>query len=643
MIAAGPPHRLGTHRLGTALGITRDSAVFALRTAFTAWLAFAVATSLGIPNPYWAAMGVWVVAQPTRGILLERGVYRLIGTFAGAGAGFALLHAVHPPLAVLALLGAWVGLCAALVHILRYTRSYGAMMAGMTATVVVAPTLFAPGETYALAWARVECTVIGVVAATIVGGLFTPPSPRRQFLDQVRSLAGEAVAWAALCLDPARIPEADARQGELLSALAALEQATGTVAAGTVDGHRLIHRVHALFATILALMAAAHGAHARILRTAGTPEVDPRETAPETRLSTAGRADPRLGEALEELRQAERALLESPAGAGALPFRPKAGFAPHRDWPSARLAAAVAGLATFSAGVAALWLDWAHGSLTVLGVCIFAMILSSMDQPQNEAPGILKGVFAGVAVALVFRLLLLPHAASGAEVVAMIAPFMLAGGIARASRFTAKPALDANMCFLLASQPVLPVLTGTAEVLAGSAALVLSIVLVGAGYRLLPRDPGRRARGIAHAIVRDLERLTRPAPGRIDARWSHTMHHRVLRLMVHVGRAGNVGTEHTGGVLAALDLGHAIQRLHEALADPRRAGEEAEAPAQALAALRGFAADPAGTAARLDTLATGLAAAADAPVTAILRDAVDALNRGAGFFRFARSTPYSTG
>jgi hypothetical protein len=35
----------------------------------------------------------------------------------------------------------------------------------------------------------------------------------------------------------------------------------------------------------------------------------------------------------------------------------------------------------------------------------------------------------------------------------MLAPFMLFGGLARASSKTQVPALDGNMCFMLASQP----------------------------------------------------------------------------------------------------------------------------------------------------------------------------------------------
>jgi p-hydroxybenzoic acid efflux pump subunit AaeB len=44
---------------------------FAIRTTAAALLALACAALLNIHHPWWAAMTVWLVAQPTRGLLLE--------------------------------------------------------------------------------------------------------------------------------------------------------------------------------------------------------------------------------------------------------------------------------------------------------------------------------------------------------------------------------------------------------------------------------------------------------------------------------------------------------------------------------------------------------------------------------------------
>jgi uncharacterized membrane protein YccC len=66
------------------------SAAFAARTTAAAQLALLAAWALGLQHTHWAAMSVWLIAQPTRGLLFEKSVLRVVGTFAGAGASLAL-------------------------------------------------------------------------------------------------------------------------------------------------------------------------------------------------------------------------------------------------------------------------------------------------------------------------------------------------------------------------------------------------------------------------------------------------------------------------------------------------------------------------------------------------------------------------
>lgn len=170
-----------TARLGSFLGLDRAGLAHALRLAFAAWLAYALAAVLHVENAFWAAMPIWVVSQPARGLLLERGLFRVVGTLLGAAAGFTVLQLDSGPFAALGLLGVWVALQAGLTHLLRGVHAYGATMAGMTAAVVVLPALLRPEHAADLAMARVECTLIGVVMATLVTGFWTPEAPRQEF------------------------------------------------------------------------------------------------------------------------------------------------------------------------------------------------------------------------------------------------------------------------------------------------------------------------------------------------------------------------------------------------------------------------------------------------------------------------------
>jgi hypothetical protein len=89
--------------------------------------------------------------------------------------------------------------------------------------------------------------------------------------------------------------------------------------------------------------------------------------------------------------------------------------------------------------------------------------------------GAATGVAAGVLVALAYCFLLQPTVP---RLILSVRPFILVGGLARASSRTAGPALDANMFFMLGSQAVLPAVTNRAVILNEAAALMLAAGLV---------------------------------------------------------------------------------------------------------------------------------------------------------------------
>ncbi|ALC15954.1 fusaric acid resistance protein [Desulfuromonas soudanensis] len=70
----------------------RPQFILALRNTAAALAALAVAVWLRLESPYWAAMTALIVIQPTRGLLFEKSLYRLIGTATGALAGLLLLQ-----------------------------------------------------------------------------------------------------------------------------------------------------------------------------------------------------------------------------------------------------------------------------------------------------------------------------------------------------------------------------------------------------------------------------------------------------------------------------------------------------------------------------------------------------------------------
>ncbi|KAB2759860.1 FUSC family protein [Brucella anthropi] len=133
---------------------------FALRTTAVALLALALAQGLGIRHPWWAAMTVWLVAQPTIGLQIGRGIARLVGTGPGALAGAAILYGLSGNLTLLlAALALWLALCAGCGSLFRHFQNYGFVVAGLTAAIVVLPEIGTDVREAGLALDRVLGTV----------------------------------------------------------------------------------------------------------------------------------------------------------------------------------------------------------------------------------------------------------------------------------------------------------------------------------------------------------------------------------------------------------------------------------------------------------------------------------------------------
>jgi uncharacterized membrane protein YccC len=621
-------------RIGRFLGLDRASLAHGLRLAFAAWLAFAIASLLHVGNAYWAAMPIWVVAQASRGLLLERAVLRFLGTVLGAAVGFGLLWLTDAPWLLLALLGLWVAGNSAATQLLRGMLAYGALMSGMTAAIVILPSVLAPEHSAAVALARVECTLIGVVVVTLVTGLWTPESPRQAFFRDVRRLAADAVGFVASVLEGAPPEEADADERRILREIGEVQATASRVTAGSVEGYRRLHHVDALVTAALATMAAGRALDQRLRRqgalpgtlandlaslAAGLGAAEPQDAeAQRALLPRIERHDARLAHALDRLIRAEAVLGREPGRADARSFGRKASYlAPHHDVWLAAETGLVTGGATFLAALLGYVSGWPTGELAALGVCIFSMVLASLPAPQAVAPLMLQGVGIGVITALFYRLAIQPHVTTIPALLLSIAPFILLGGLARASRRTAGPALDANMCFLLASQAVLPPVTDRIVILNEAAALMLAAGLVCPVVMALPRRIGRRAKAAMEAIHQELLRMARQRAPEDPARREASAARQILRLSLHLGQMTGLRMPPRLSLLAVLNLGEAVARLQALLSrgelDSATRRELSEVPG----ILRRLREDPAGIAKQLERRAHALN---DREAAEVLRD-----------------------
>lgn len=160
--------------------------------------ALGLAWLLGLHNPYWAAMPIWVVSQAFREDLVIRAILRVLGTLVGAAIGLAALHFLPNPVLLTLALGAAVGAATLAAFWIGTVYSYGALMAAITVAVVILPAAANHAAPLTLAVDRVWCTLIGVVAVTAATFPFTPVRgerlPLRQNHGRVRALKNAGVA-----------------------------------------------------------------------------------------------------------------------------------------------------------------------------------------------------------------------------------------------------------------------------------------------------------------------------------------------------------------------------------------------------------------------------------------------------------------
>ncbi|WP_243305023.1 FUSC family protein [Geothrix oryzisoli] len=623
--------------------LDRAVVVRALVLALSAWVAFAIATLVHVQNAYWAAMPVWVVAQASRGVLVERALFRVLGTLLGAAVGFAILHIPVDAYVQFGLLGLWVALNGGLTHVLRGVHGYGALLAGITAAIVVMPAVLAPGASLEFAIARVECTLIGVMVATVITGLATPESPRQAFFLRIRLLSADAVAYAAEVLRRGA-STLSVEKRRILAEISEVEASARLILAGSFEGYRRLHDVDSLMVGMLGTMSAAvalrpdgrpgaAGADALArgldpvaehLRSEGCPPMG--EVPRMAEIPGSGR----LADALVRLLEANAALGRPLDGSTALPLRRElAALAPHREWPQAGRTALASGAATFLAAALAHRVGSPLAVQAAIGVCIFSLVLGSMALPHHIAPKLLAGVAAGAFVAILYRLGVQPAFPSPPGLLWTLAPFLLVGGLLRAHPRTALAGVDFNMCFLLASQAGATGSPGAKEVVGGSAALAAAASLVAGNYILMPRRSVRQAEDAVGVIRRDLLRMVETGPGEALADWRARGARQILRLSLHLGRAKDLGWRWPKGILAVLSLGHAIEQLHEL---PDTVGGSLKR--EAFDALRRLVEDPHGTA----RVVRALADAAQEPAPReVLLDLANGLETSAELLNFGRS------
>jgi uncharacterized membrane protein YccC len=148
----------------------------AMKTALAFALAYGLALKTGWMSPVWVGLTVVVVAMPSAGQSLEKGILRLAGTVPGCIAALVIIGLTpQSRWLALALTCAWMFFTTYMM-LSRPSRAYLWNVAGFTALIIMTGAFESPADVFDRAQSRTVATVTGIVIYTLVTSLLWPQS-----------------------------------------------------------------------------------------------------------------------------------------------------------------------------------------------------------------------------------------------------------------------------------------------------------------------------------------------------------------------------------------------------------------------------------------------------------------------------------
>ncbi|HEY2400065.1 MAG TPA: FUSC family protein, partial [Steroidobacteraceae bacterium] len=193
--------------------VTAD-VLFILRTVIAMLLALAIAFRLDLSTPGSAAVTVSIIALPQVGMVLEKSVYRLLGTLLGACAALFIvgIFAQHQYSFIVAI-ALWIGVCTAASEWFRGFGAYGWLLSGYTAYLVGFDAFIDVPHAFDIAVDRVAIVSVGILSSGIVNATFFPTRSALLLDDRLAQVVRDCTALfaAATAADPATLHRKQSR------------------------------------------------------------------------------------------------------------------------------------------------------------------------------------------------------------------------------------------------------------------------------------------------------------------------------------------------------------------------------------------------------------------------------------------------
>jgi uncharacterized membrane protein YccC len=448
-----------------------------------------------------------------------------------------------------AALATWMALCLYLAMLDRTPRAYAFLLAGYTTSLIGFPAVMVPGDVFTIAITRVQEIAIGILAATLVHALVLPRRVSMRVHARVAAVLDDAERWTrdmragasdtVLATDRSKVA-ADLLELHVLSIHLPFDSAHG------VAQVQILRALHDRMLDVLMLSSAVEDSIAR-LRSSQASAMD----SPGWReLMQAGLA---AQQAELDLAHADCRVLQAQLHTARPDWRRHVPAA-LRDMRRVRYFTGIIGLPARSAlgafvGIllsCVLWIvtGWSEGATAVSIIGTACVLFGTIEAPAPHVMRYLVGSSIGVAVGLLYGLLIFPALSDITGLIAALAPVLLLCG-----SFLARPPFIMAALGVVLTFPLIAGLGATNTVnivgaLNNSVALFVGTTVALCSMQLFQTaDAGRNRARLERSIRRDIARHA-AGQGGVTRAWLSRM----------LDRIGLLAPRLQGGSSAADDL-----------------------------------------------------------------------------------------
>lgn len=574
---------------------------FACKTLLSGGLALWCAFRFDLDQPQWALMTAFIVAQPLAGMVVQKGLARLLGTFVGTALSvlFMALFAQAPWLFLL-VMALWLGLCTAASTLLRSAWAYSFVLAGYTVAIICLPITGKPLLVFDEAVARCTEISLGILCSMAVSAVLWPQRVERMVVQQARA-AWQGGAQAAAAALQGRTA---ARQG-LLETLGRIVAVDAQREHAWFEGNRGRQRargLRALTRELLGLLRLARGVarqwqqldeadvHALtpLLNEVQALLAEPdqaREEALSQRLLEASH-DPAqplarqycLGRMVVLVRQLSRARIALAAvEQGTAPQDAPPPLSWHRDLQTAAVYGLRSSLTLLT--LSAFWLatGWTAASGALLLAAVVCSLFASRENADLIGMAFLRGIFYALPVAFVVGQVLLPQWNGFPLLCLALGVPLFFGLLAMARPMLAGAATSFCLHFIVLCAPRNDMVYDVAFFLNEALAMLIGVGCAVLALRLIVlRDPVWHGRRLLRATLDDLARLCSRTLAGAENWFGGRMADRLLQLARFYPQLPGTRRSRWDDGIDSLDLGDELLHLRACLAAAPVAPRQAE-------------------------------------------------------------------